>query len=288
MPRNPKIAEARKRILRRPSRRHTALLVGLVAVHLALVIAVIFTLPIVHLDWVVMLKHPDQRLPQFDGFLNAFVVLGQRWPSVLMISPWILWKTWRERSWRPILFLGLAVLTINLFAGVFKVGLGRLGPHYNMDPWTSGIFHYGPGGDIMPSGHTSNAVVTWGLLAYLARHWRKRGAIAAGVLAGGIGATTVYLGTHWVSDVLDGWVVGALSLAVLPLAEPLVERIDLRAQALWFKLRRFVGPPLPELYPPLPEQQHDSPALPPAEPSATGRGAGPADSAGLFSRSRRE
>ena len=89
----------------------------------------------------------------------------------------------------------------------------------------------GLGGDIFPSGHTANAVVTWGILAYLAstpgaRRWLSA---ASAVVSLGVGLTTVYLGTHWLSDVLLGWAAGLLILLALPWCEPLIARAEVRS-----------------------------------------------------------
>ena len=41
-----------------------------------------------------------------------------------------------------------------------------------------------------------------------------------------MGLTTVYLGTHWLSDVVLGWVAGLLILLALPWFEPLITRAE--------------------------------------------------------------
>ena len=89
----------------------------------------------------------------------------------------------------------------------------------------------GLGGDIFPSGHTANAVVTWGLLAYLASTPRARRWLSAisAVTSLGVGMATVYLGTHWLSDVLLGWVAGLLILLALPWFEPWIARTEVYA-----------------------------------------------------------
>jgi membrane-associated phospholipid phosphatase len=71
----------------------------------------------------------------------------------------------------------------------------------------------------LPSGHATMAVAVLGSLVVLA--WRGRGArarvamvVGAAVWAGAVGLTRVYLGVHWFSDVLAGWLVGGAWLAL--------------------------------------------------------------------------
>ncbi len=71
-----------------------------------------------------------------------------------------------------------------------------------------------------PSGHSQNAVVLWGTLAaFLHRHsaW-----IAAMLLAFLIGLSRLYLGVHFPTDVLAGWLAGALVLYALLRSEPVL------------------------------------------------------------------
>jgi PAP2 superfamily protein len=64
----------------------------------------------------------------------------------------------------------------------------------------------------IPSGHAQDAVALWGITAY---HVRKRWAwVAAIALAFFIGFSRLYLGAHFVHDVLAGWLVGTLLLWV--------------------------------------------------------------------------
>ena len=76
------------------------------------------------------------------------------------------------------------------------------------------------GGYAFPSGHSATAVALYGALALIAaRHGgtrARRVAIAAAVvLAGLVGITRVYLGVHYATDVLAGWLLGAAVLAVV-------------------------------------------------------------------------
>lgn len=94
-------------------------------------------------------------------------------------------------------------LTVTLLKGFFDRPRSGLG--YFVE--TSGSF---------PSGHAAGAIAVWAMLFYLG--WRVR-ALPAGVAAFGavtvaflIGLSRIYLIEHYLSDVLNGWLVGGLWL----------------------------------------------------------------------------
>ena len=203
-------------------------LLGATAVfYLVTVAAVLTTSWLVRLDWQVMLFRPYKQWPELHAFLDYFVVLGQRGPTAALIAAWLGWRSWRQRTLRPLLVMAAALLLLNVTVGAAKLGMGREGPHYAHVIGSNEMFLTG---DIFPSGHTANAVVTWGILAYLATtpHARRILSVIAAVFALGVGTTTVYLGTHWVSDVLLGWAAGLLILLALPWLEPLLARVEVR------------------------------------------------------------
>jgi membrane-associated phospholipid phosphatase len=212
------------------SRAHKVLIASTTAFYLAVILAVLTTSRLVAVDWWVMMFKPYQHWPAIQQFMNVYVIAGQRGPSAIVVSAWLIWRCWRTRSWRPLLVLGVSLVLLNMSVGAVKIGMGRLGPHYAHVAGSSELFQ---GGGIFPSGHTANAVVTWGILAYLASRWRRLGAVVAGFMGITIGLTTLYLGTHWVSDVLAGWAAGALVLLALPLFEPVIVSADERMQAAW-------------------------------------------------------
>ncbi|WP_405909401.1 MULTISPECIES: phosphatase PAP2 family protein [unclassified Streptomyces] len=207
------------------SRHRVVLFVATLAFYLAIVWAVAITSWLVRFDWQVMFFRPYQQWPEIHAFLDYYVVLGQRGPTAVMVCAWLGWRSWRQHTLRPLLTLGASLLLLNITVGAAKIGMGRLGPHYAT---TIGSSEMGLGGDIFPSGHTANAVVTWGILAYLASTPRARRWLSAvsAVVSLGVGLTTVYLGTHWLSDVVLGWAAGLLILLALPWVEPLIARAE--------------------------------------------------------------
>lgn len=176
------------------------------------------------LDESVARVHPKQSWPMLTVPVRTFELLGQRGPTLLAFTPLVVWIAWRRRDRTPVVALVVAELSLNLAVGVAKVGLGRVGP------FVAGDAHrFFAGGDIYPSGHVSNAVVLYGLLAWLAPpRFRRVATILAVVLSIGVGAGTLALRTHWVSDVVGGWLAGGLVLLAMPSVLPAATRWSLR------------------------------------------------------------
>lgn len=82
-----------------------------------------------------------------------------------------------------------------------------------------------------PSAHSAQAVATYGALAYLAGQaaprWGQRVAAwtAAVLIAVLVGFSRLYLGVHWLSDVLGGYALGAAWLAIVITATATYQRL---------------------------------------------------------------
>lgn len=185
--------------------------------------------PVDALDQKVDLLRLRHRWPEVHRFFLDYVMLGQRGPSTFVMLPLFALLSWRRRSWRPLTLLGVALFVLNLSVGVVKVATGRWGPLVTRQ--AHDVF---AGGNIFPSGHTANAVVLYGVFAMVvARRWRTAAAVAAIWISLTVGLSTLYLDTHWLTDVLGGWLAGALVLFALPRCERVAERSVERGRA-WF------------------------------------------------------
>jgi membrane-associated phospholipid phosphatase len=121
------------------------------------------------------------------------------------------WLWWRGRRMDAVLTIGAMAGASFLFR-VLKLILERARPPVadHVVPVSS---------ESLPSGHATMSTVVIGTMVALA--WSGRSVAeravmvaAAALWIGAVGATRVYLGVHWLSDVLAGWAVGAAWLAV--------------------------------------------------------------------------
>ena len=127
---------------------------------------------------------------------------------------------YRYKSWRPIYFSVAALLLLNGVVGVAKILFGRSKPRLNLD-----IYHSGVVGSY-PSGHSSNALLTWGALAYLLYRYTKffgRRFLELYSIVGVITATVCLVSlirnTHWLSDLIGGVFLGGAILVSLIAAD---------------------------------------------------------------------
>ncbi len=128
------------------------------------------------------------------------------------------WLLWRGR-WPVALWLAATAVVGTVLQQGLKAAVGRERPRWP-DPVDSA--HYAA----FPSGHALTATLTCGLLLWLLavhsvrRLWRGLAAATAAVSVLGVGSTRVYLGVHWATDVLAGWLIGLALTAVAVLLYP--------------------------------------------------------------------
>ena len=158
--------------------------------------------------------------PQFEGFagflLRRLDDLGLRGLTATVLILAALFIAYKFKTWRPLNLAFLSLILLNLVVGTFKLFLGRTKPRDGFD-----LLH--AGGMSYPSGHASNAVLSWGILAYLIYRYAKvdryQGRLAsAGVVAISLTVCIVSLirHTHWFTDLLGGLFIGsALLVAVI-------------------------------------------------------------------------
>ena len=161
----------------------------------------------------------SQPQPEFEG-IQGFILrrlddLGLRGLTATVLLIAAAFIAYKFKTWRPLNLAFLSVVLLNLVVGGFKLMLGRTKPRDGFD-----LLH--AGGMSFPSGHASNAVLSWGILAYIIYRYAKvdryQGRLAsAGVVAISLTVCIVSLirRTHWFSDLLGGIFIGSALLVVV-------------------------------------------------------------------------
>jgi undecaprenyl-diphosphatase len=123
----------------------------------------------------------------------------------------ILLLVWRRRDVAVMMLLSL----VPIGAGnLLKLVVGRSRPEYL-------LLDVAPTSLSFPSGHALFAAIFWGLLVWLAEESiqspliRRSVQVALGLLILAVGWSRVYLGLHWPSDVIGGYMYGLLAVWLL-------------------------------------------------------------------------
>ncbi len=149
-----------------------------------------------------------------DGLNTAAVALTEIGNTFMMglLATLVGARSWvRGRRADAVFAVGAMAGAVLLFRGI-KILLDRPRP-----PAAAQVV--AETNESLPSGHATMSMVVIGSLVVLA--WAGRGVAgrmamvaAAALWIGAVGTTRVYLGVHWFSDVLAGWLVGGAWLAL--------------------------------------------------------------------------
>ena len=132
-----------------------------------------------------------------------------------------LWR--RCHSWQPLVMMAAAFLGAAGLYDIVKPAVGRARPPAALQVGGPDI------GRAFPSGHATQSIAFYGMLAvvliawYAPRHPRLF-AIGAALVTLVIGASRLYLGVHWLTDVLGGYALGLAWLSLVMVTSLLVIR----------------------------------------------------------------
>ncbi len=171
------------------------------------------------------------RNPETDAFVTGFTNVGGGVGMPILASILTAWLTFLSRTWRPIILVGGAALVSTTATTVGKRLVGRTRPDHTeaVPPYESS--------PSFPSGHTLNTTVVIGVLLYIMclqfqMLWARITAITAGVIfIIAMGLSRVFLGHHWLTDVMAGWLLGLAWVGMVILAHRLFHLIRRREHA---------------------------------------------------------
>lgn len=147
----------------------------------------------------------------FTTFVQSFTLIGNAQgiiPLTLMIAGIFYYIS---RKWQVFLWIVFTILVgVGPLVDLIKYIIQRPRPSY--------VSHLvDQGGYSFPSGHATGAVLAWGTLAFLTWYYFKdKYAKMMPYLIGftifmvvAISASRLYLGVHYLSDIIAGWSIGA-------------------------------------------------------------------------------
>lgn len=153
-------------------------------------------------DIAILLAIHKMANPYLDLFASTFTKLGVYWgvfPFAAVLGIILL----RQKQWRSLAYLLTTLLGSTAINITAKEAMHRIRPHL----WES--LYPAASGFAFPSGHAMASmslvaalvILTWG------SRWRWWVLMIGGLFVLAIGWTRVYLGVHYPSDILAGWLV---------------------------------------------------------------------------------
>ncbi len=171
--------------------------------------------PLIRLDANIARAKRPHVAHWFDFVLRKIDNLGLRGLTATALLIVAVLISWKFRTWRPLNLALLSLLALNGVVGIAKLAIGRTKPRLHID-----VIH--GGGLSYPSGHASNALLTWGILAYLIYRYTHREvfhgrflAIIVGLITMLVCVVSLFRETHWFSDLLGGLFIGGALLVLI-------------------------------------------------------------------------
>jgi undecaprenyl-diphosphatase len=151
------------------------------------------------LEWIA-----DERTSGLNSVFRLVTHLGSGWVlyPLTAVAAGLLWR--RDGDFRRGALLAASLLGATVLYGVTKAIIERPRPPAAEAVGTFTNWSF-------PSGHATQSIACYGMLAFLITGGNLRPRwpwMAAGVLTLVAGVSRIYLGAHWLTDVLGGWALG--------------------------------------------------------------------------------
>lgn len=144
--------------------------------------------------------------PNLTALMIALTHSGSAYVTFGLGGAVTLWLLLRG-AYRHALLLTIVVVGERLTMDALKILVGRPRPSIDAHPVATHSSSF-------PSGHSANTMAVFLAIALIAApaRYRRHAVTAAVVMSLLVGATRPYLGVHWPSDVIGGWVLGLIAV----------------------------------------------------------------------------
>lgn len=180
---------------------------------LNMVIKAVSTDAVSNMDLSVFNLLKEMRNAPADELMITLTMLGDGVVMTLLAASIFVWLIW-HKAYRAAIAAAIAIVAGKLFIPLLSLGIDRPRP-IDM-PAGYEFFSF-------PSSHATTAVIIFGILAVLVSHsfgrWGRALVFAIlSILVIAIAFSRVYLGVHWLSDVLAGLIFGSIMVAAFGVA----------------------------------------------------------------------
>ena len=196
-------------VLRRSVSWHIRNAAVAMAIFILITIDVLHSGPLTEIDANIALWNRPELPDWADWIIYNLDHLGLRGLTALCLLTLAIYLGRRFKTWRPFNLSLLSLLALNLVVGLAKLEFGRTKPKLQIDLLDAGGMSY-------PSGHASNAVLTWGLFAYLAVKYSAPSKFRTNLAIWSVSVVSIlvvlislFRNTHWLSDLVGGVSIGA-------------------------------------------------------------------------------
>ncbi|MGH2699579.1 MAG: phosphatase PAP2 family protein, partial [Actinomycetota bacterium] len=153
----------------------------------------------------------DARSPEVTAVMRVITFFGGAIAALVVMTSSTVIAYLKTRGFRQPAFLAFSLVGALGLSPVIKLIVQR--PRPDLSPVVD------VGGLAFPSGHATTSAIVFGALAYVLtrkQSWRTNVWIwaAAGMLSFLIGFSRLYLGVHWTTDVVGGWTLGLMWVAL--------------------------------------------------------------------------
>jgi len=134
------------------------------------------------------------------------------WRVIVGLSIVVIAVLWSLRKKREAVFFAVALISGEIIKELLKFLIHRSRPNASFSLISESGYSF-------PSGHAVMSVIFYGMICFFIyklckNKWQKSILLfISSALVFLIGLSRVYLGVHWASDVLAGWIVGGAILA---------------------------------------------------------------------------
>ncbi|MBV9713055.1 MAG: phosphatase PAP2 family protein [Ktedonobacteraceae bacterium] len=172
--------------------------------------------PVLPVDVAITREFQENQMPWLKGFMVAVSFLGNQaiiFTALIFLTALFFWIVRLRLE-------ALLIVSLSIVSGITNTLIKLLVSRPRPTAQLVDIFQYATG-QSFPSGHVMSYVAFWGLLFSLGlilfrrdRWWHYALLIIPAFFVVFVGPSRIYLGDHWASDVLGGYLFGGLLLGI--------------------------------------------------------------------------